>query len=143
MRRPNTVFSRKESVGKKEWIHHLGTHHTGRWIVLQNNWLINSTNFFICLKNVSHATEKKRWVMRWLCAWWDWLKIKICQKHQYYGCLHCPNRLFCGCCLRFHDFNLWRFFCLNLMTMHAKRKYNALTEGIRIIKTFAEYKCYH
>ena len=45
------------------------------------------------------------------------------------------------------EFILWRFrsvmLCRNLMTMHAKWMYNALTQGITTIKIFSKYKkCY-
>ena len=51
----------KKTVEKGKWIHHLSTHRTGRWIVLWNNLLINSTRIFFHLpQNIFYASEKKQ-----------------------------------------------------------------------------------
>ena len=53
----------------------------------------------------------------------------------------CPGRLFWGifAALRFYSLML----CSDLMMVHAKRMYHTLTQGIRTIKSFTEYKkCY-
>ena len=56
------------------------------------------------------------------------------KKTSYYGCVA-------------HIVILWRFLsimlCLNLMTMQAKWRYHALTQGIRAIGPFTEYRKYY
>ena len=66
-RRLDTVFSKKILEKKKKKLIHLllllSTHHSGRWIVLQNG-AINSSilkKLFYLSENVYHATGKKRW----------------------------------------------------------------------------------
>ena len=60
-RRSNTVFSRKKDCRKRKMDSYLSTHRTGRWIVLWNNSLINSTRIFFHLpKNTFYAIEKKQ-----------------------------------------------------------------------------------
>ena len=69
-RRLDTVSSKKildkKNKNKIKMIHLLlllSTHHSGRWIVLQNG-AINSSilkKLFYLSENVYHATGKKRW----------------------------------------------------------------------------------